>query len=174
MGKFVYRKIEFEENKKNSFVGCFAPDFIRNDFFGNKIKLSYYKNKNFVLLSFWGSWCSPCIEAIIGENPKLKKIYDKYNKNGLEVIGISLDEEKNRWISAINNYKLNQWSQVLAVEEYNKYVFNYDDLGNLYDVKGVPYYILIDKQGKIISRWDSLDEEQMIEIDTILKNIKKI
>ena len=170
MGKYVCKRIKFEENKKNSSVGCFAPDFIRNDVSGNIIRLSSYKNNNFVLLAFWGSWCSPCIEAIIGENPKLKNLYDKHKEKGLAIIGISLDEDINRWLSAINDYKLNQWPQVLAVEEENKYVFNYDDLSNLYNVKGVPYYIFIDKQVKIISRWDSLDEEQLIEVDRIIKD----
>ena len=173
MGKLALTQIEFQENKKKSFVGCQAPDFTRKDTSGRIITLSEFKNKNFILLDFWGSWCAPCIEAMVGDNPKVKNLYDKYNENGLVIIGISLDEDVDRWRNTINRYKLDQWPQILSfIQNENKSAFNYEDLSVLYNIKKVPYYVFINKEGNIVARWESLDEEQLIELDRFCNNIR--
>ena len=51
------------------------------------VELANYKNKTFVLLDFWASWCMLCLKEI----PKMKEVYKKYNEKGLTIIGISLD-----------------------------------------------------------------------------------
>ena len=43
------------------------------------VELANYKNKTFVLLDFWASWCMPCLKEI----PKMKEVYKKYNEKGL-------------------------------------------------------------------------------------------
>ena len=45
------------------------------------VELANYKNKTFVLLDFWASWCMPCLKEI----PKMKEVYKKYNEKGLLV-----------------------------------------------------------------------------------------
>ncbi|GHT59003.1 hypothetical protein AGMMS50239_04670 [Bacteroidia bacterium] len=88
------------------------------------------------------------------------------------IIGISLDKDSNKWLNAIDKYKLDQWSQILSIQTENQPA-DKEDLDVLYNVKnGIPHYILIDKQGKIMARWGYLGKEQLIEMDRILNNIQ--
>jgi len=173
MGTFARKQIEYQESvqksKENSLIGCIAPDFIRKDASGKTVRLSDFKNKNFVLLDFWASWCSPCIEEI----PKVKNLYNKYGKKGSVIISISLDTDSANWLNAIDKYKLETWSQILSIQKRGESVFNNDDLCNLYNVERIPYFILIDKQGIIMTRWEYLGKEQLIELDRILTNMQK-
>ncbi len=165
MGKFTADKIKEEENKKNSSVGGIAPDFTRESFSGKSIRLSDFRNKNYVLLDFWASWCIPCLKEI----PNVKKLYGKYQSKGLEVIGVSLDDDKSSWLEAVNKQNLNEWPQILSKEQQDKSVFEKDDLSEIYNFDGIPFYILIDKNGKVIERWEHLGEEQLLKLSNIFK-----
>jgi len=167
LGKLANKQIEYQESKdkrkRNSLVGCMAPDFTRKSFSGKTIQLSEFKNKNVILLDFWASWCSPCLKEI----PTVKNLYDKYKGRGLRIIGVSLDTDSSRWINAIGKHKLDRWPQIL--NNQNEAIANEDVLFNLYNIEnGIPYFILIDKQGKIAARWEYLDKEQLIELDSIV------
>ena len=170
MGKRALKQIEYLEREKDTsedttedaLVGSPAPDFSRKDYSGKTIRLSDFKNKKFVLLDFWASWCIPCIKAI----PKIKNLQDQYDKKGLVFTSISLDTDSTNWIKAIKKYQLEAWPQILSVEDKN----NADDISFIYNVERIPHYILIDKQGKIIAIWGYLGEEQLNIIDRMLKD----
>lgn len=164
MGKLLCTQIEYLKSRKNTSVGNLAPDFTRKDLSGETIRLSDFKNKNYVLLDFWASWCAPCLKEI----PKIKKLHNKYSEKGLTIIGISSEEDTFKWSQAIDKYKLDGWSQILNVQNKNNSVFNPDDICFIYDVQEIPHFILIDKLGKIIASGSS--EEQLVEIDNILEN----
>ncbi|MPL90289.1 Thiol-disulfide oxidoreductase ResA [bioreactor metagenome] len=164
-GKFTADKIKEEENKKNSSVGGIAPDFTRESSSGKSIRLSDFRNKNYVLLDFWASWCIPCLKEI----PNVKKLYGKYQSKGLEVIGVSLDDDKSSWLEAVNKQNLNEWPQILSKEQQDKSVFEKDDLSEIYNFDGIPFYILIDKNGKVIERWEHIGEEQQLKLSNIFK-----
>ncbi len=170
-GKLAFREIKNFENRKdqdpqeNTLIGNFASDFIRNDVSGKIIRLSDFKDKNLVLLDFWASWCAPCIKEI----PKMKDMYDRYNKKGLTIISVSLDDNKNKWTNAINKYELKGWPQILSTEDNNNSALNIENICLMYNVSAIPHFILIDKQGKIIARWGYLGKEQLNEIDKILQ-----
>ena len=171
MGKLAYKQIEYQEkyleSKRNSSIGNPAPSFTRKDPSGKTIRLSDFKNKSFVLLDFWASWCNPCIAEI----PCLKKVYERYKDKGLTIINISLDKDVSNWLNAINQYQLETCPQILdAKDENNKSRINTDDISFLYNVEAIPHYILIDKQGKIIARWEFLNNEQIVELDNILNS----
>lgn len=162
MGKFVHKAIEQKEGTQ---IGHFAPDFTRESPSGETIKLSDFRNKNYVLLDFWASWCGPCIASM----PEMKKIYNKYKTNGLEIIGISQDDSRDAWLQAIDKHELGIWTHILSYEQKgDPNVFWQDDLSDIYNTMGVPYYVLIDKDGKVIARWEHIGEEQLKEIDNIL------
>lgn len=103
------------------------------------LSLSSYEGK-YVLLDFWASWCGPCLQNL----PAVKELYDTYRKENFDVIGVSLDEDRDRWTDAIKKHDLH-WVQTSDLKGWNNAV------AVLYDIKAIPQYILIDPAGKIIA-----------------------
>jgi len=129
-------------NWKNNLVGSYAKDFEAKDIDNNRVKLSSYKNKNYVLLDFWGVHCGPCRHAM----PYLKELYSKYHGKGLEIIGISPDYDFDNWRQAIKQDGTDIWRQVSQR-------LNNADIFKEFYVQAMPVKILVDKDGKIIGRW---------------------
>ena len=164
LGKLAYKRFEEKRNEEEfnknalSLVGRAAHDFTRKDTYGNSITLSEYKNKNHVLLDFWASWCSPCIANI----PELINVYEQYSKQGLVIIGISIDSDITHWLNAIETYKLDRWPQILSTRNEKNSTADLEHIDSLYYVSAIPCYILIDKQGEITARWEGfIDKEQL-------------
>jgi len=117
--------------------GQTAADLSLPDLNGKIVTLSDLKGK-VVLIDFWASWCGPCRH----NNPRLVKLYNKYHNKGLEIYGVSLDEDADSWKKAVHHDKL-IWIQVI------------DDKGweatsaSAYNVDMIPSSFLIDKQGII-------------------------
>jgi peroxiredoxin len=117
-----------------------APDFTLADTSGKPVALSSFKGK-YVLVDFWASWCGPCRH----ENPAVVKAYHKYHPKGFTVLGVSLDEKKDKWEEAIGKDHLN-WTQVSDLKGWQTSV------AGLYGIKGIPMNFLLDKEGKIIAK----------------------
>lgn len=151
-------------NSKEILIGDTAPDFLRETTQGEAIKLSDFRNKEYVLLDFWASWCGPCLKEI----PQLKKIHDAYSNTGLRIIGVSSDANEKDWLNAIEKHQMNTWHQVLSDSDlsYN-YFANAENIGGIYSVKQIPLYILIDKQGVIIAKWNHIDDESLSFINNL-------
>ena len=75
-----------------------APDFKLPDLKGRQVALSDMLKKGPVIIDFWATWCKPCIKSL----PKLQKIYEKYQSQGLTIVGINEDGPRNR--SKINPF----------------------------------------------------------------------
>jgi len=120
-------------------VGDQYVDFELPDTHGKPIKLSDIKGK-YVLVEFWSSWCGPCRK----ENPSLVKTYHQFRDKGFEILGVSLDENKDHWIKAIKTDKL-PWTQVSDFKANNTFP------ALVYSIHAIPYNFLMDEQGFIIA-----------------------
>jgi len=121
-------------------TGAEAPLFAGPDPEGNEISLESLRGK-VVLLDFWASWCGPCRK----ENPHVVKLYKKYKEKGFEILGVSLDKTKDRWVKAIAADKLT-WLHVSDLKGWRS------AYGRLYGVSSIPQTVLLDKEGRIIAR----------------------
>ncbi len=138
---FVKELQEWADAKKRVAVGQKAPEFALPDTAGDTITLSSKLGKGYVLLDFWASWCSPCRQ----ENPNLVKTYQKYHDKGFDIIGISLDKDREAWLTAIKKDGL-LWTQVSELQGWR------DPTAKLYAVRSIPSNFLLDKDGVIIAR----------------------
>lgn len=120
-------------------VGSIAPDFILPDPDGNLISLYSYRGR-YVLVDFWAGWCPDCRR----ENPNLVAAWNKYRDKNFDILGVSLDRDKETWLSAIRRDGLG-WKQVSDL--------NYWDTAPAiaYAVRWVPMSFLIDPNGVILA-----------------------
>jgi len=127
------------EGKRRSLAGKPAADFDAPDTSGRRVRLSEFRGR-YVLLDFWASWCVPCRQ----ENPGLKALYATYRDKGLEIIGISVDEDGKRWRKAIVEDAL-PWLHVSDLKVPSS-------LANLFGVQPIPDNFLIDPKGVIVAK----------------------
>jgi peroxiredoxin len=125
---------------EGSSVGAKAVDFTLPDVNGKPVSLSSYKGK-YVLIDFWASWCGPCRQ----ENPNVVKAYNSFKSKGFDVLGVSLDRDKDDWTKAIEKDNLT-WTH----ESDLKYWDN--EVAKLYGVQAIPANFLLDKDGNIIGK----------------------
>lgn len=119
-------------------IGASAPNFTQNDVNGKPVSLADYKGK-YVLVEFWASWCAPCR----AESPNLLKQYAAFKDKGFEILGVSVDNDKGKWIEAIKKDGLT-WTQVSDLKGWE------NDARKVYGISGVPANFLVGPDGKII------------------------
>jgi thiol-disulfide isomerase/thioredoxin len=134
----------------SSTIGQVAPEINLPSPEGKEIALSSLKGK-VVLIDFWASWCGPCRK----EMPNVVKVYSKFKNKGFEIYGVSLDQDKDRWIEAIAKDGIT-WPQVSDLKYWENIA------ARVYNVQGIPYTVLLDKEGKIVAknlRGDELEKK---------------
>ncbi|WP_164126301.1 TlpA disulfide reductase family protein [Sphingobacterium luzhongxinii] len=112
----------------------------------------------YLLLDFWASWCVPCRH----DHPALKELYAA-NRDRLEILQFSIDENTDLWRKAILEDKLALWRHV-SVKENDLKTIRRDLL-----IFSVPVKILVDPEGRIIRRWEGADDIFLEEIKDLVK-----
>jgi peroxiredoxin len=120
-------------------VGAEAPELILPMPNDKDLALTSLRGK-VVLIDFWASWCGPCRKEL----PNVKRAYEKYKSKGFEILGVSLDKDRNAWLEAISKEGLT-WPQVSDLK------FWQSEACQIYAVQSIPYTVLVDKEGKIIA-----------------------
>jgi thiol-disulfide isomerase/thioredoxin len=167
--KSKYGKLITEDirKKENTLIGTQAPDFKATDLNKETVTLSQFKGKSVLVLDFWASWCVPCRKSI----PHLKKIFNKYHSKGLDVIAISVDEDRKAWIDAVKQDSIGKWYNILIAEKWPYGPLTKDDIFQNYYYRGVPELMLIDKNDKIIKRFGGYSKENEESLDSLLNKI---
>lgn len=111
---------------------------------GGSFDLANYKGK-VVLVDFWATWCGPCI----GELPNVKETYEKYHDRGFEVVGISLDSERERLEEFIEKEKL-PWPILFEGGGEDTSGWNHP-LARHYGVNAIPMAVLINREGNVVT-----------------------
>lgn len=136
------QRIEADRIKEMQFaIGALPPEIALPGPAGDTLTLSSTRG-NIVLLDFWAAWCNPCRE----ENPNLVENYNKYHSKGFEIFQVSLDRNRDNWLGAIENDKIDQWIHVSDLQFWNSIVVE------LYKLEQIPTNFLLDREGKIIAR----------------------
>lgn len=120
-------------------VGKIFQDVIAVNMQDQPSRLSDYAGKGkYVLIDFWASWCKPCCI----EMPELKQLYHQYKEKGLEIVSISIDQDKDAWQKKIKELQMN-WPQMI---DENK------EASKTYVVGAIPHTILLDPTGGILAK----------------------
>jgi thiol-disulfide isomerase/thioredoxin len=95
-----------------------------------------------VLVDFWATWCPPCV----AEMPNLKRIYDRFHKDGFEIVGVSLDNDRTALENFVKKREL-PWPQIFFTEPSQQGWTN--PLARTYNVNSIPTTFLLDREGRV-------------------------
>ena len=117
-------------------AGSKFPDFEEKDLVGKPLSIAGVKAK-VVLIDFWATWCGPCV----AELPNILEAYEKHHASGFEIIGISLDKDRQKLEKFIKDKNM-AWPQFFDGK---------GELAQKYGISSIPATYLLDSEGKIIA-----------------------
>jgi len=126
---------------KSSAIGGYAVDFTLETDTEGETRTRSSLNGKYVLIDFWASWCGPCI----AEFPSLKEAYGRFRDKGFEVLGVSIDKNRNSWLDAVKKHEL-PWPQVIDRQGDEAIALK------KYAASVIPTTYLLDPNGKIIAK----------------------
>lgn len=126
--------------KQATAIGREFPVFKEAGFDGEVVDLAAYRGK-VVLVAFWATWCGPCMMEL----PNLQAAHGKHHAEGFEIIGINLDQDRERLAAFLKARKL-PWPQLFDGRAWE------GKLPQAYGVRALPASFLLDRQGKIVAK----------------------
>lgn len=143
------------EGKMRSWIGRKYTDLTMPTTEGEELSLSdVIPNHDYTFVDFWASWCGPCLFDL----PYVKEAYDKYHPMGFEIVGVSLDDNAEKWKKAIAEEGL-PWIHISDLKGWGSAA------SKLYGINAIPFSFLVDRNGTIVARdlrmtqlMDKLDE----------------
>lgn len=161
-GKAISEKLKtIEKNMKNPAAVKnlnslkLAPEFSAKSPNGTTISLKESMGK-VTIIDFWASWCGPCRK----ENPNVVALYNEFHSKGLNIIGVSLDDEATKWKDAIAKDKLT-WNQVSNLKGFQ------DPIAIQYDIQQIPTTFVLDSNGNIVAK-DLRGDELKAKVQELL------
>ena len=149
------------ETRQRLAPGRIAPVFSLAQRDGQMLSLADLRGK-VVLVDFWASWCGPCRASF----PWMREFYKKYLDKGVEILGVGVDKDVKAWEKALDAEKL-PWLHVRdAKVPGGKHM-----VSDLYDVTGIPHFVLIDREGKLV-RCGYFEHELEELVDKLLMDKK--
>lgn len=131
-------------------VGDTIPSITLKSNSNSDVNTSSFKGK-YVLVDFWASWCAPCRLG----NKKLVKLHNEVSPDKMEIIGISIDIDANKWLKAIEKDKI-KFTQLIDPKGFDAnaaLVFGVDELPSKY---------LFNREGVLIAK--NPTEEEIIKL----------
>ncbi|GAA4081172.1 TlpA disulfide reductase family protein [Flavobacterium cheonanense] len=161
-GKSISDKLKaIEKNMKNPAAAVknnslkLAPAFSAKSPNGTTISLKESLGK-VTIIDFWASWCGPCRK----ENPNVVALYNEFHSKGLNIIGVSLDDDATKWKDAIAKDKLT-WNHVSNLKGFE------DPIATLYNVQQIPTTFVLDSKGNIVAK-DLRGDELKAKVQELL------
>lgn len=129
-------------------VGDIIPSITLKSSSNKDINISSFKGK-YVLVDFWASWCAPCRLG----NKKLVKLYNEVSQDKIEIIGISIDTDANKWLKAIEKDKI-KFTQLIDSKGFDA------ETAVQFGVDELPSKYLFNQEGILIAK-NPTEEEIM-------------
>ncbi len=124
-------------------VGQPLPDFNEKDLAGKPISLAALKGK-VVLIDFWATWCPSCVINM----PNVVAAYQKHHGEGFDIIGVSLDDDRDKLNSFIKQHEGMAWPQYFDGRGPD------NKLAAKYGIQLIPFAVLLDRDGKVIGTYE--------------------
>ena len=134
-----------------------VPSFSLKSLDGKVIRLEDYRGHP-VLLDFWATWCYPCRVAA----PMVEEFYQRHKDEGLIAIGINMDDDPSNVYAYVKQ----------AGTSYPVVVGASGSVASDFQVEGLPTFVLIDPEGRLVDRWDGFSPALIRQWEILLKRVQ--
>lgn len=115
-----------------------VPNFALENIDGDYVELNSLLGKGPILIAFWATWCKPCIEEL----QHFQKIYNEFEKDGLQILAISTDSEKS--VAKVKPFiKTKKYSFPVLLDTNS-------EVARDYYATAMPFTVILDKSGKVV------------------------